>query len=296
MALFISLSIFSPSELPATSEYAAQTSKPCMSCHVDPNGGGILTDEGESFKNDLMIKGLYKPLTTAQRIIRFIVGYLHIMTAIMWFGTILYVHVLLKPAYAAKGLPRGELSLGWVSIFIIAITGTLLTLARVPSLTMLIETRFGILLLIKISLFLTMAVTATIATFIIGPKLRKKRNLNFTQHKQDLTLDELSQFDGREGKPAYVALNGNIYDVTNSRLWKDGSHMKKHNSGNDLTKLIKQAPHGEDKVTSMKLVGKLLLEEKIRKPLYERVFYFFAYMNLVLIFLIVFVISLWRWL
>jgi len=28
---------------------------------------------------------------------------------VMWFGTILYVHLLLKPAYAARGLPRGVL-------------------------------------------------------------------------------------------------------------------------------------------------------------------------------------------
>jgi hypothetical protein len=32
-----------------------------------------------------------------------------------------------------------------------------------------------------------------------------------------------------------------------------------------------------------------------KKPPHVRVFYFFAYMNLALVFLIVFVISLWRW-
>jgi hypothetical protein len=30
---------------------------------------------------------------------------------IAWFGTILYVHILLKAAYAVKGLPKGELIL-----------------------------------------------------------------------------------------------------------------------------------------------------------------------------------------
>jgi hypothetical protein len=41
----------------------------------------------------------------------------------MWFGTILYVHLLLKPAYASHGLPRGELIVGWGSIALIAVTG-----------------------------------------------------------------------------------------------------------------------------------------------------------------------------
>ena len=41
--------------------------------------------------------------------VRLIIGYLHLLTAIAWFGTILYVHILLKPACAAKGLPKGEL-------------------------------------------------------------------------------------------------------------------------------------------------------------------------------------------
>jgi hypothetical protein len=36
-------------------------------------------------------------------------------------------------------------------------------------------------------------------------------------------------------------------------------------------------------------------DRKPEKPLYEKAFYFFAYMNLALVFIIIFVISLWRW-
>jgi len=43
------------------------------------------------------------------------------------------------------------------------------------------------------------------------------------------------------------------------------------------------------------LVGKLLEGKEMKKPAHIRIFYFFAYMNLILIFAIVFVISLWRW-
>lgn len=291
----IALFLASPPGVSANPDYALQTGKACGACHVDPAGGGKLTAEGDVFKDDLRIKGLYKPLTTAQRIVRFIVGYVHMLTGIIWFGTILYVHLLLKPAYAAKGLPKGELILGWLSIIIMAVTGTLLTIARVPSWYALFHTRFGILLTIKIALFLFMAFTAALVTFVIGPKLRKKKAQVAQVVKKEMTLEELSHFDGKDGRPAYVAYNGNIYDVAGSRLWKGGGHAGRHRAGFDLSDFIKQAPHGEEKITSMPFVGKLLLEAKAERPLHEKVFYVFAYTNLAFVFLIVFVISLWRW-
>jgi len=37
------------------------------------------------------------------------------------------------------------------------------------------------------------------------------------------------------------------------------------------------------------------MEKEVKKPPHIIIFYFMAYMNLVLIFSIVFIISLWRW-
>ncbi|MBI5196355.1 MAG: CopD family protein [Nitrospirae bacterium] len=285
-----------PSPSFATEEYAEQTGRQCSECHIDAAGGGRLTKAGEDFINDLKIKGFYRPLKKSQKIVRFIIGYFHIMTGVVWFGTILYVHLILKPAYAAKGLPKGELILGWISIIIMAITGALLTIARIPSWEMLFHTRFGLLLMTKIFLFLIMASTAVIATFIIGPKLRKRRQLEIQQDKQDLTIEELSQCDGKDGRPACFAYKGIIYNVTNSKLWKDGSHLRKHSAGSNLTDVLKTAPHGEEKIFSLPQAGRLLsVMGKPEKSIHEKVFYFFAYMNLVLIFLVVFVIALWRW-
>ena len=119
--------VISPALSSATTEYARQTGFQCKECHVEAIGGGKLTKQGENFLGDLKIKGLYRPLTRTQKIVRFIIGYIHLLTAIAWFGTILYVHILLKPAYASKGLPKGELLLGWFSIIILAVTGALLT-------------------------------------------------------------------------------------------------------------------------------------------------------------------------
>ncbi len=290
------LVLFIPFKGYCTPEYASQTGKACEVCHVDSTGGGKLTEEGQTFRDDLKVRGLYRPLKPVQRMVRFILGYIHLLTAIIWFGTILYVHLLLKPAYASRGLPRGELLLGWFSILIMALTGTLLTIARVPSWHMLFHTRFGVLLLIKISLFLVMVAMASLVTFFIGPKLRKKKQLNIEKEKQDLSLEEFATFDGQEGRPAYVAYKGKIYDVTRSDLWKVGNHMGKHRAGFDLTEMLKQAPHEEDKICSMPIVGNLLTSGKRPVKSSElKTFYFLAYTNLILVFLIIFVISLWRW-
>jgi predicted heme/steroid binding protein/uncharacterized membrane protein len=289
-----------PGYAAATTDYARQTGFQCSVCHVDAIGGGKLTKAGEQFIEDMKLKGLYRPLRNAQKIIRFIIGYTHLLTAIAWFGTILYVHILLKPAYAAKGLPKGELFLGWMSMIVLAVTGTLLSVARIPAWNVLFTTRFGILLSIKILLFLIMMVTALVVTFFIGPKMKRKLKARPSggglMDKNDLTPEELRNFDGREGRPAYVAYGGRIYDVTASRLWKDGSHARKHLAGSDLTGSLKTAPHGEEKVLAMRLVGELKSTiHKPETPFHEKLFFFLAYMNLAFVFLIVFVIALMRW-
>jgi predicted heme/steroid binding protein/uncharacterized membrane protein len=292
--------ILIPLRSSATTEYARQTGFECKKCHVQAIGGGPLTKAGEQFLADMRVKGLYRPLTTAQKIIRFLIGYLHLLTAIAWFGTILYVHILLKPAYAARGLPRGELVLGWMSIIIMSVTGTLLTIARIPAWEVFYTTRFGMLLSIKIILFLIMVLTAVVVTFFIGPKLRKKLKEQQKRQaggaKNDFNIEDLHSFDGKEGRQAYIAYQGSVYDVTQSRLWKDGSHLRKHSAGNDLTEILKTAPHGEEKVVAMTKVGELKPAARLLpRPLHEKVFYFFAYMNLAFVFLIIFVIALMRW-
>ncbi|MBM4322922.1 MAG: cytochrome B5 [Deltaproteobacteria bacterium] len=287
--------LFPPLHTHATPEYAEQTKWDCQQCHVEATGGK-LTKAGEDFRGELQVKGLYRPLKPFQKVVRLIIAYLHLLMAIAWFGTILYVHILLKPAYAAKGLPKGELILGWLGIIVLSITGVLLTISRMPTWEAFYSTRFGILLSLKIILFSIMVCTAIAVTFIIGPKMRKQRTLPLPLGKTKFTLDELSHFDGNEGKPVYFAYQGKIYNATSSKLWKDGNHMKKHPAGNDLTDLLKTAPHGEERIFQMPVVGELLLVgAKMEKSLHEKVFYFMAYMNLIFVFLITFIIALWRW-
>ena len=43
--------------------------------------------------------------------------------------------------------------------------------------------------------------------------------------EKTFTTTELAEFDGRNGHPAYVAVKGIVYDVSNVPQWKDGKHQ-----------------------------------------------------------------------
>ena len=69
--------------------------------------------------------------------------------------------------------------------------------------------------------------------------------------------ESLKEFNGKDGKPVYVGHQGKVYDVTASRFWKTGLHMKRHPSGKDLTADIAAAPHGSDVLERYPQVGML---------------------------------------
>ncbi|MBU5612109.1 CopD family protein [Geomonas azotofigens] len=297
LSLFLLFACLSaPAFASATELYAQQTGKSCDACHVDPAGGGELTAAGKQFAASRAVKTEAPRVAPAAKLVRFVAGYLHMLTAILWFGTILYVHLVLKPAYAAGGLPRGEVKVGVLSMVVMGVTGTILTYFRVTSPDMLLHTRFGVLLLVKISLYLVMVFSAAYVVLVIGPKLKAKRREPVALPAgKELSLDELSAFDGKEGRPAYFAYEGRLYDASDSRLWKQGVHMGRHHAGEDLSEALKLAPHGSEKVLLMPEVGSLADVTQRKAPLHERVFFFMAYMNLTIVFLIVLILSLWRW-
>jgi predicted heme/steroid binding protein len=68
-------------------------------------------------------------------------------------------------------------------------------------------------------------------------------------------ISDLSYYDGKEGRPAYIAYKGKVYDVTDSFLWKNGKHQVLHDAGRDLTQEMKQAPHGAELLKRVKQVG-----------------------------------------
>lgn len=65
---------------------------------------------------------------------------------------------------------------------------------------------------------------------------------NYDREEKEFTLEELSQYDGSNGKPAYVAIEGIVYDVSKEPNWAGGTHFGL-TSGKDLTEEFKSC-HG----------------------------------------------------
>ena len=107
------------------------------------------------------------------------------------------------------------------------------------------------------------AVTATEATVTAAPAATAATSEATDATATDsamleLTLEELKQYDGKNGNPAYVAVDGVIYDVTNVAKWKNGDHNG-YSAGNDLTDIIKnKSPHGVKNLEGLPVVGKIV--------------------------------------
>lgn len=71
------------------------------------------------------------------------------------------------------------------------------------------------------------------------------------------TREELKQFDGKEGRAAYLGFKGKVYDVSKGATWEDGDHFGQHAAGMDLTEEIEMAPHEADVLSDFPVVGDL---------------------------------------
>ena len=80
---------------------------------------------------------------------------------------------------------------------------------------------------------------------------------------------DFQQFNGKDGKPAYIAYKDHVYNVSKSKHWKNGAHMNSHMAGEDLTDAFYGAPHGEEVLEKVEKVG--ILEAEIEDtPVDER--------------------------
>ena len=74
---------------------------------------------------------------------------------------------------------------------------------------------------------------------------------------KEFAPEELSSFNGKEGRPVYIAFQEKVYDVSRSPLWSKGLHMNRHSSGKDLAAEISAAPHGTEVLERYPQVGVL---------------------------------------
>jgi predicted heme/steroid binding protein len=77
-----------------------------------------------------------------------------------------------------------------------------------------------------------------------------------TRRIKEFTLSELSQYDGSKGKPAYVAVNGMVYDVSNEGAWASGTHFGLY-AGKDLTQQFKSCHDNQNILKNLPAIGML---------------------------------------
>ena len=72
------------------------------------------------------------------------------------------------------------------------------------------------------------------------------------------TRQQLALRNGQDKPEIWVAFKGVIYEVTESRLWRNGKHYE-HWAGQDLTEELADAPHTETVFEKFEPVGKLFV-------------------------------------
>jgi predicted heme/steroid binding protein/uncharacterized membrane protein len=93
--------------------------------------------------------------------------------------------------------------------------------------------------------------------------LRYSRKIGREESMKEFYPEELLEFDGKDGKPVYIAHQGKVYDVSGSKLWKGGVHMKRHHAGQDLTTDIRAAPHEADVLERYPQIGIVKKKEDV---------------------------------
>lgn len=71
------------------------------------------------------------------------------------------------------------------------------------------------------------------------------------------TVQQLALRNGQDKEEVWVAFRGKVYDVTASRLWRNGKHYE-HWAGQDLTKELADAPHTASVFEKFTIIGELI--------------------------------------
>jgi membrane-associated progesterone receptor component len=88
------------------------------------------------------------------------------------------------------------------------------------------------------------------------------QNGQITNHLQRntariFTEAELSSYNGKDGKPAYIAVNGVVYDVTNIAAWGGSTHFGLV-AGNDVTSQFASCHAGQPILSKLNVIGKMV--------------------------------------
>lgn len=88
----------------------------------------------------------------------------------------------------------------------------------------------------------------------VTPTGEEETEIQTVTEMKEYTLEELAEYDGKNGK-TYIAYQGQVYDVSDSNLWENGTHKDTHVAGKNLTEEMDDAPHGPEELKGYPVVG-----------------------------------------
>lgn len=71
-----------------------------------------------------------------------------------------------------------------------------------------------------------------------------------------VSLAQLALRNGQDKPQVWIAYKGLVYEVGQSRLWRDGKHYE-HWAGQDLTDELPDAPHTDEVFARFTPIGRL---------------------------------------
>lgn len=99
----------------------------------------------------------------------------------------------------------------------------------------------------------------TVPTAPTAPMQPSPSNQN---QPQEFTIEELATYNGKNGAPAYIAVNDIVYNMSNIPAWAAATHFGLK-AGNDLTKEFNSCHPGSEAIlTTLPKVG-ILVEDTI---------------------------------
>lgn len=85
---------------------------------------------------------------------------------------------------------------------------------------------------------------------------KDKNRVKYPIPDRTFSKEELTKYNGKNGKPAYIAFNGVVYDVSKAGAWKSGKH-KGGRAGEDISSKLPGAIHGTNVICKLRPVGRL---------------------------------------
>jgi predicted heme/steroid binding protein len=263
-------------------------------------GGGPLNDDGKEFKANLgELDVELDPklrLSSGQKLLHILLWLVHIPFGVGWVGMFFMAFLPAMRTHKMMIPSRQYIRQMIYGMVVIGISGPTIVYFKMKMVPGLFNTRFGLLLMVKIAAALVLFIATIILvwhTTVLLARRYKALSADLESGKDlELDLEDLALFDGSDKRKGLVGIDGRIFDVTGRNLWTRGIHPGGHRAGTDLSDAFVEAPHGKEVFERVTPVGRLLaerLEGKRPSPGWA-VMAGMAAASIILV-----VVVLWRW-